>query len=86
MLNSDYKSELEQIAFNALELLEITSPDDFQNAIIADGELNLLEWDAQNPDMQVQVQVLDADTKRLKSGFRSYLESVIESGNSTDTR
>ena len=84
ILSYEYRFALRRIAYNALLLLEIGSPEEFEKAIIGDGELDLLEWDLRNPDIQLQVQVLDADTKKLKPKFREYLKSVIEFGRTAD--
>ena len=77
VLSYEYDSALDRIAAEALQLLKIKSPEEFEAAIIADGELTLLDWDARNPDRKILIQVLDPNTKKLNPEFTDHLVRIL---------
>ena len=78
ILSYEYESALNRIAAESLHLLKIKSPAEFEAAIIAEGELDLLDWDVRHPDRKIMVQVLDPNTKQLKPDFADYLKQILE--------
>ena len=77
ILREDYKTSLYFVSKEALEILEISSVAEFQQAVVANGGLELVKWEQQNPERKLNVQVLDHDTKQLKNEFVGYLEAVL---------
>ena len=78
ILRDDYKDVLFLVAKNAVDLLGITNESEFHDAIIANGDLELLKWEKNHPGMKFNVQVLDPETTELKIEFKDYLTKLFQ--------
>ena len=78
ILRDDYKDVLYLVAKNAIDLLGITTESQFHDAVIANGDLELLKWEENHPGMKFNVQILDPETTDLKLGFKDYLSKLFQ--------
>jgi len=72
----DYQKHLKRTAREALLLLDVYTPADFEAKIIFEGELGLMKMFEKDPQI-VYYEVLDKNTNKLTPAFEAFLHEMV---------